>query len=344
MIAHANKIQRRKAAAKAGHQRGQYSGSGRSSNIKADPNLTPATARNVETPQTLYTIKASPGKGLGMFATKDLRKGTRILAEKPFFTLSRRPELSLSDPWAPNDISEAFERLPVSEQRQFASLHCPDRPDCNPGVSIYEANCFEMGSGTCICLDASRINHSCVPNAHYAWNDGIQRETVHAVRDIAKDEEITISYCCAIRSFEERRGELEPYVFQCSCPACEPDTAFGTRSQIRRLQMLDLDQEIADYQNDPRAAREEYGRCDEMAAIRRLVKLIDKEGLVYEKSRAYRDAAEWALKRGLRDKAVKYAGKELDVDSCCVGKDSPCYDETMAFFLRTYFGPEELLD
>ena len=113
---------------------------------------------------------------------------------KTFFTLSERPELSLSDPSAPNDIFEVFERLPASEQRKFVSLHYPDRPDCNPGVSIYEANCFEMRSGTCICLDASRINHSCAPNAHYSWNDDIKRETVHTVRDIAKNEKVTISY------------------------------------------------------------------------------------------------------------------------------------------------------
>lgn len=291
----------------------------------------------------LYTIKESPGKGFGMFATINIRKGTRILAEKPFFTLSNRPELSLSDPYAPNDISEAFHRLPASELIKYLSLHCPDRPGCSFRVSTYEANCFEMGSGTCICLDASRINHSCIPNAHYSWNSGIKRETVHAVKDISKDEEITISYCSAIRTLEERKCDPEPYVFTCSCPACRTDTAFGITSQFRRLQLQDLDQEIADFQNDPRAARKEYGRCDEMSAIKRLLKFIDREGLGYEKSRAYHEA-ECALKRGSREKALKYAGMELEEDLCCVGRDSPDYDETRAFFLRVYSGAEEALD
>ncbi|CAD6563981.1 MAG: hypothetical protein ASARMPRED_002611 [Alectoria sarmentosa] len=314
-----------------------------SSNVKADHRFTPIVGRKVE-PSALYYIKASPGKGLGMFAIKDIRQGTRILSEEPFFTLSNRPRVSESDPYAPNDISKAFDRLPASEQRKFMSLHCPKRPGCSLGVSIYEANCFEMGSGTCICLDASRINHSCIPNAHYSWNSSIQRQTLHAVKEISKDEEITISYCSAIRTFEGRKRKLEPYVFTCSCPACQTDTDFGIISQIRRQQMLDLDQEIADYQNDPPAAREEYGQCDERSAILRLVKLIDKEGLVYEKTLAYHDAAECALKRGLRKKALKYASKELEVDLCCNGEDSPCYDETITFFLRIYFGREEALD
>lgn len=334
MIAKNSELKWHKAVAQAGvtkarHQGGQYTAI-KSSNIKADQNFTPIARRNVEV-SALYIIKPSPGIGLGMFAAKDIRKGTRILAERPFFSLAERPVVPLSDPYAPNDISEAFDRLPVSEQFQYMGLHCPKRSDCSLRFSIYEANSFEMGSGTCICLDASRINHSCIPNAHYSWNASIERETVHAVQDIPKGEEITISYCSAIRTLEERKRELEPYVFICRCPACRTDTDFGIASQLRRRQMLDLDHEIADYQHDPRAARAEHGHRDELSAILRLVKLIDDEGLVYEMSLAYHDAAKWALKRGWRKKALEYASKELDVDLCCVGDDSPFYDATTNF-------------
>ena len=277
-----------------------------------------------------------------MFARTNIQKGTRILAEKPFFSLAKRPEISSPDPSVPNDITKAFDRLSAIDQLKYMDLHCPKRTDASFVVSIYEANCYEMGSGTCICLDASRINHSCVPNAHYSWNDNIKRETVHAVKDILKDEEITINYCSAIRTPEERKRDLEPYVFTCSCPACQPDTFFGTMSQTRRLQMLDLDHEIADYQNDPPAAQEEYGECDEMSAICKLVRLIDKEGLVFEKSLAYHDAAECASKKGLRKTALEYASKELDVEMWCAGRDSPSYEKTYSFFLKIYFGVEEL--
>lgn len=342
-VAKANKLERRKAvpherATDDGHQDEQYK-TVRSSNVNVDQNLTRTVGRNAEAP-ALYVIKASPGKGLGMFATEDIQKGTRILAENPFFTLTERPVVSSSDPYAPNDISQAFDRLSDNKIRKFMSLHCPKRPGCSVIVNIYEANCFEMGSGTCICLDAARINHSCVPNAHYSWNASIGRETVHAVKDIPKGEEITISYCSAFHTLDERKRELEPYHFTCRCPACQTDTDFGIRSQLRRQQMLDLHHEIADYQNDPPAARAEYGHSDERSAILELVKLIDEEGLVYEKSLAYHDAAECALKRGLRMKASKYASKELDVDLCCVGEDSPSYKETATFFLRVYFGAE----
>lgn len=306
--------------------------------------ISPSVASRSVTTPALYVIKASPGKGLGMFATNDILQGTRILAEKPFFSLAERPEVSDSDPHAPSDISQAFDRLPPSEQSKYMSLHCPERPDSSSIFSIYEANCFEMGSGTCICLDASRINHSCVPNAYFSWNASIGRETLHAVKDIPMGEEITISYCPAYHTLDERKRKLEPYVFTCRCPACRPDTVFGIRSQVRRQQMLDLHEEIAEYQEDPLAARIEYRHGDERSAILSLVNVIEEEGLVYEKSLAFHEAAECYLKRGLREEALRYANKELDVDHCCVGKDSPSYKETMAFFLRIYFGGEEMLD
>lgn len=347
MTAKANELGSDKAiaqvgAAVAGNRGGQCKSIG-SGNVKHGQNLAQTAGRRYETPD-LYIIKASPGKGLGMFATRDISKGTRIVAEKPFFSLTHRPEVSSSDPHAQNDISKAYHSLPTSEQLKYMSLHCPERPDCSRVFSIYEANCFEMGLGTCICLHASRINHSCVPNAHYSWNSRIEQETVHAVKEIVEGEEITITYCSAYHTLKERKCEIMPYLFNCSCPACDIHTNFGRRSQIRRQQMTELDQEIADYQNEPPAARAEYGHYDEMSAILRLVNLLDEEGLVQEKSLAFHDAAECALKRGLKEEAVKYACQELDVDICCNGKDSASYKETMNFFLRIDLGSEEVSD
>jgi SET domain-containing protein len=43
-----------------------------------------------------------------------------------------------------------------------------------------------------IFLDACRINHACDNNAQKSWNENIKRHTIHALRDIEKDEEITI--------------------------------------------------------------------------------------------------------------------------------------------------------
>ena len=307
-----------------------------------DVSLSPKLSAGLNVDQfALYIIKESPGKGLGMFATTGIQKGTRILAEKPFFTLARSPELSWSDPYAPNDMSEAYNRLPDSKRLKYIQLHCPKRTDCSILVSIYEANCFEMGSGDCVCIDASRLNHSCIPNAHYSWNENIKSLTVHAVKDIPEGEEITISYCSGFRTLEARRRKLKPYVFTCLCSACQEDTNFGRLSRTRRREMVDLRQEIADYQNDPSGARAKYVYCDEQTAILELLRVIDEEGLIHEKSMAYRDAVDWALKKGYSEVALKYASKELEVDLCCTGIDSPSYQETKSFLQRIYDEKDE---
>ena len=335
MTAKTNKLEKRQktnrvGAKKAGDQ-SRESAVDRSSKVQADQTLTSNVDRNVQG-SALYIIRKAPARGFGLFAARDIRRGSRILADKPFFSLTKRPVISLSDPRAPNDISKAFDRLSVSDQRQYLDLYCPLRPGLSRGISIYEANCYEMGAGTCICTDASRINHSCVPNAHYSWNCSIKRITVHAVKDIPQNEEITISYCSGLRSFEERQRELEPYVFVCNCPACRTDTDFGSKSRIRRRQMRDLAHRIAAYHTNPLpAARIGCDDCEEESAILRLIELIGEEGLVYEKSAAYHGAAECALKRGVIEEALGYASRELDVVFCCVGRDSPYYEETVAF-------------
>lgn len=311
-----------------------------SSHFKVNPSLSPTADPDVHS-STLYVIKESPGKGRGMFATTHIREGTRILAEEPFFTLAKSPEVSLTDPYAPNDISKAFDRLPTDKQLKYMQLHCPKRMDCSVLVGIYEANCYEMGTGDCFCVDASRINHSCFPNSHYSWNDNIRRLTVHAVKDIPKGEEITVSYCSGFCTLKKRRLKLKPYVFTCRCPACQEDTDFGRLSRNRRREIVNLRQEIADYQNDSRAARSKHVSCDEQSAISKVLSLIEEEGLVHEKSIAYRDAVDWALKKGYREEALKYASKELDVDSCCTGKDSPSYLETKSFLQKIYDATDE---
>ena len=345
MTAKTNKPKKRKTANRAGAEKSGRQG-GKCINVtsidtKADETLTLTKGNNVEA-SALYLIKGSPGKGLGMFAVKDIPKGTRILAETPFFTLAKSPKLFWSDPNTSNDISQAFERLPAGEQIKYMGLHCPKRTDCSILISIYEANCYEMGSGSCICLDAARINHSCVPNAHYSWNDSTKCITVHAIKDTFKGEEITISYCSAIQTLQERKRKLKPYVFTCHCPACQDGTVFGSMSQVRHQQMLDLDQQIADYQHDLPTARAVYGHYDEHSATQEILGLLDKEGLFYEKSLAYHDAAQWALKRGLKMEALEYASKQLNVDLCCVGHDSPFYEATRSFFLGIYLGTDRV--
>lgn len=81
------------------------------------------------------------------------------------------------------------------------------------------------------------LNHSCDPNAfvrfdvspesHHPGRADPGNISIHALRDISKDEEITISYVDTTLPFESRQSELrQRYFFTCLCDLCAvgPDT------------------------------------------------------------------------------------------------------------------------
>jgi hypothetical protein len=86
--------------------------------------------------------------------------------------------------------------------------------------------------GMAIDPQISLINHSCEPNAFIRCDTTPTEDTtslsphgttsVHALRSIAKDEEITISYIDTSMLRSKRQQELkERYFFDCACELCE---------------------------------------------------------------------------------------------------------------------------
>lgn len=93
-------------------------------------------------------------------------------------------------------------------------------------------------TGSAIFETASRINHSCMPNAHFAWNESLGAEgmqTVHAMIDIYPGDEILISYCNPLLTDEERQWELQHYGFKCRCWVCHVGRA-GVSDPMSRVE------------------------------------------------------------------------------------------------------------
>ncbi|KAI1611569.1 SET and MYND domain-containing protein [Exophiala viscosa] len=104
-------------------------------------------------------------------------------------------------------------------------------------ICILTVNAFTLTSptldplGLALHPSTALLNHSCDPNAFvrfqvlpasqqpgFAEPGGI---SIHALRDISKNEEITLSYVDNTLPLENRRGELmERYFFRCSCNLC----------------------------------------------------------------------------------------------------------------------------
>jgi hypothetical protein len=265
---------------------------------------------------TLYVVLPSPGQGLGCFSTAMIPAGTLILSETPLF--------NVREPRTNSAVISAFSYLNSSQQVQYLTLHAQDpttRGDAHI-VDIFNVNAWQTGSRTSICPLAAHFNHSCIPNASFAWNPRLSRITVHAIVAIPAHTQINLNYERPYQMINSRREKLSAYGFVCSCAACG---CGAVASDARRARMVLLDARI-------RSQRRQLWRSPVPKAALELVKVLQEEGLVGEAlGLAFHDAAVGWRKHGRLDLAISCASKELDVCIMCFGLDSPCVDTTRAF-------------
>lgn len=169
----------------------------------------------------LIEVRTSLGKGRGIFAKEDIPYETTILAEKPLLwssdmsdcdTLSRFSLLSPPD-------QAAYRRLHSFPRARLATIPDLSKEDRHV-LEIFDANSFGVGGDGVVYLMGSRFNHSCEPNVAFVTNvDGTK--FFLANRDIAKDEELFISYGHHSGDNEKRKAWLkEMWDFECHCSKC----------------------------------------------------------------------------------------------------------------------------
>jgi SET domain-containing protein len=151
---------------------------------------------------------------------QDISKGTRFLSEKPLFQIqSFGSELPVIE----KEIERKLNLLSQYDQRAFFSLHNSTPGDSYPLTGIVKTNALSLGPGSSvggIFPMISRINHSCRPNTQHTWNTSIEHETIHAIRDIKKGEEITISYNLGGPSQPRMQRLKRSFGFDCTCDLC----------------------------------------------------------------------------------------------------------------------------
>jgi hypothetical protein len=156
----------------------------------------------------LHKVQDTDGKGLGMFAVQSTPRGTVILEEPPLLRLDRTT-------WRPKYVKREFRAMTPEDQEKFMSLFSihgliePLRTSPNEDpikekraqakrrararkessiLSVWFTNCMAAGDSDGVFYESSRINHSCIPNAHYAWNDKKGMQQIRAVKDIQPEE------------------------------------------------------------------------------------------------------------------------------------------------------------
>ncbi|KAI0447430.1 hypothetical protein F4803DRAFT_499645 [Xylaria telfairii] len=282
----------------------------------ATPELIPLTSVNNQGNADLYEVMAIPGRGKGLVAKVDIPKGTRIIYEKPLFTLRRSAPPSLH-----RLVAEKLKLLPKDKQREFLSLH-NNFPGQYPFAGIMRTNALPCGPGSSVggiyptvCL----INHSCIPNAHSNWNEEAQHETIHATKVILAGEEILISY--ADGSSQARQRKLrESFGFQCSCGICSQPLQAIQASDKRRADIEQLDDTIG----NPVAMMS--SPQNSLAACHDLLHVLDQEyggAMIELLARLYYNAFQICVAHGDQARASVFAERSYMSRVECEGEDSP---------------------
>ncbi|EMC91815.1 hypothetical protein BAUCODRAFT_305787 [Baudoinia panamericana UAMH 10762] len=300
------------------------------------------------TASRLYELREVPGKGLGLFAATNIPLGARIICESPLLTISRN-ELHLV--WGPycrlsNAQKKAYDSLhfynpPFMKLEQAGRLQLIDTNDTSLDaddideivrdhvrvMGIFATNNFISGPAFAVYEEASRLNHSCIPNVHHSYNPTLKKLTVHAARDIYAGEELLTNYVGGRFTYwprKRRQGILrQQYGFQCACVACVDRTG---QSDGRREVMANMAYGLMQYGGDRHGeGQNPYIPATVDAALRQsedLITLLLEEGITnIELCKAYRTAAQEALKMQDYTKARDYALNEAEVELNCLGAE-----------------------
>ncbi|KAL1412982.1 hypothetical protein Q8F55_000731 [Vanrija albida] len=181
--------------------------------------------------------RASAPCGHGLRSTRPITRGTEIVAERAFVTVTY--------PTSENAVFAAFSELDDDDKIEFLSFSA---------VAGYEAVFMDIMDTNCIpCTDfdtrdragdeagegededsypvgmfrtISRVNHSCRPNAEYRWDEGRRELVLYAIDRIEEGEEITASYLSVLQRetllphAKRQALILERIGFECRCAAC----------------------------------------------------------------------------------------------------------------------------
>lgn len=161
-----------------------------------------------------------------------------ILSEMPLMT-----QIKSGSDLKEADIVSSLSRLTEHQQREFHALSAGGLRVLTPLVRKYKTNAIGhewrgLPSGSsCVCIQISRFNHSCIPDAQFVLNEASGAVEIRALKPIREGAEITVCYFGELNLLPAPKRALHfAYLwgFSCDCPACKVDSNFGYCSQMRR--------------------------------------------------------------------------------------------------------------
>ncbi|CAG8980602.1 hypothetical protein HYALB_00013752 [Hymenoscyphus albidus] len=237
---------------------------------------------DVEDSAIWYT-KSLPGKGIGMLAKKNLERGDLILESNPVLIVNSAKTLGRKA--GEEILGRAVEQLGVETRNAYLRLSrglgdenvkmqdilkwviSSDIPRTYADSSVWfgRSNTFEVRVGwlmhLAIFLEPARLNHDCAPNAQYYVDSETLTLYVQAVRPIAEDEEITISYTSPFQKAAARQEHLhQAFHFTCSCNLCTT----SQESDKSLTEINEIQERLGDWDSDTPVQPDEAQRLIEL--------------------------------------------------------------------------------
>ena len=311
-----------------------------------------------------FCVVRTAGKGFGAAAARDIRAGERVLSEAPLAVWAVAPDATQAEKvdsfarlQATLDVATVDAVLTLSQNPMHGETPTLLGTWLTNGLPIHYDGGRQQDATkqAAVFANVCRINHSCAPNSHYEWNASLGMETVHALRDIARDEEISISYLEPVG--EERAARQlklrERFGFECACARCslEGDELAASEARQRALRSLNAEAGCGSDSTSGGGGRGGGGRGgglgDELLAerLRKLalqLRFMEHEGLppvwlwktqllsLLEASMAElsTEGADGSLQR-----AIEWASEAAEALRVAVGSDHPTF-ELAASFVR----------
>ncbi|KAF4629061.1 hypothetical protein G7Y89_g9088 [Cudoniella acicularis] len=266
--------------------------------------------------------------GKGIRANRALPAGFRVLTEKPIFSTdttflteqaSGQRERAVASqlqgiPKAAKDvINKMNNHYPYTDTEQFAAY------ESTPVTGTIKTHAIpftvdelgERADWIGIFPTISWINHSCHPNVQQSWNSALKAVTLHTIRDVEEDEELTISYIPGGRINTSYLYNV--FNFRCSCTWCMLPDEDRQHSDRNRFRISSLRQRLPEEKIIPAALK----------IAHELVDLLEEEGMMdFNLGRTYLHCFEMLCKESEEERAKVFAIMAYQVLEICEGLDS----------------------
>ncbi|WVW86657.1 hypothetical protein I302_108711 [Kwoniella bestiolae CBS 10118] len=289
-------------------------------------------------PKLLCKLSTFDDKNLGLSSTQTIKKGTLIMRESPFALI---PVNHKDEDITTEHVHPVYTEMSTSQKDLFRSLHQRTDEDADPDplVNIVETNAIPLQPEHTSQVRSlglfeiiSRINHSCCPNAGWAWYQDEQMLHLYAYTNIPAGCEITVSYIDDVTYPTNQRQKqlLWGYGFECLCSACTRSPSEMMRSD----QNLKVYQSLRDkWMSTP---AEQYAK-----SLPRALKALDLALDILKQERKYDEFGEvydqllavYAC-HGKRVEAEEVAGRLLDHYTRIWGVDKALRETRYAMYAR----------